>query len=165
MGHTCEPFPYATAEQTAAVMREATPDERWLNEQLDRLNQDRDEMGGAGDTPALTNLVFELRDKLNLVALAIHEYHAALDQREHGGVAQSRAIEHIENVLGLHWQVSGDQPRIKPDAALVHQIAQGLIYIADEADQVVTVERISRKPLAMGNVDYQVSVWPKVKRA
>lgn len=53
---------YATAEESASVIREATPDEQWLHAQLDRIDPDRLEMGSAGDTPALMKLVFELRD-------------------------------------------------------------------------------------------------------
>lgn len=56
--------PYATAEETASVMRQSTPDEKWLYEQLDRIAPHRHEMGSAGDTPALVKLVFELRDML-----------------------------------------------------------------------------------------------------
>jgi hypothetical protein len=55
---------YASAEETASVMRQATPDETWLHAQLDRIDPHRHEMGSAGDTPALVKLVFELRDKL-----------------------------------------------------------------------------------------------------
>ncbi|MDO9235967.1 MAG: hypothetical protein Q7U28_08045 [Aquabacterium sp.] len=54
--------PYATAAETAALIRPSTPDERWLHEQLDRIDPHRHEMGSAGDTPALVKLVFELRD-------------------------------------------------------------------------------------------------------
>lgn len=159
-GYLGQPSPYATVEETAAVMAVSSPSETWLHNQLDRLAPHRHEMGSAGDTAALTSLTFELRDKLALVELAIHEYHAALDQREHGGVAQSRAIAHIENLLGIHWRASGDEPVTKPDAALVHQVAQGLIFIADEAGMVVTVERTPRQPLAMGHADYVVEVRP-----
>lgn len=52
---------YATAEETASVTRQATSDEKWLPEQLDRLDPQRHEMGSAGDTPALVKLVFELK--------------------------------------------------------------------------------------------------------
>jgi len=55
---------YATAEESAAVMRQPTQDEQWLYQQLDRIDIDRHEMGSAGDTPALVKLVFELRDQL-----------------------------------------------------------------------------------------------------
>jgi hypothetical protein len=47
-----------------------------------------------------------------------------------------------------------------PDAALVHQEAHSLINLADQAGQVVTIERTPRKPLAMGHADYLVSVRP-----
>ena len=55
---------YATAEETASVMRPATADEKWLYEQLDRIDPHRHEMGSAGATPALVKLVFELREML-----------------------------------------------------------------------------------------------------
>lgn len=41
-------------------------------------------------------------DPLPIVRSAILEYHAALDRREHGGVAQGRALDAIEGALGLH---------------------------------------------------------------
>ena len=53
---------YATAEESASVMREATPDEKWLDDQLDTIARHRHEMGSAGDTPALVKLVFQLRE-------------------------------------------------------------------------------------------------------
>lgn len=56
-----KPNPYATVEETASVIRPATPDESWLYEQLDRINPHRLEMGSAGDTPALVKLALELR--------------------------------------------------------------------------------------------------------
>jgi hypothetical protein len=53
---------YASKEVSAAVTRRATPDELWLFEQIERINQDASEMGNdAGYTQALTALVFELR--------------------------------------------------------------------------------------------------------
>jgi hypothetical protein len=52
---------YATAQDTASVIRPITADEAWLHAQLDRLDPHRLEAGGAGDTPALIKLVFELR--------------------------------------------------------------------------------------------------------
>lgn len=52
---------YATAEECAAVTRQATADETWLAAQLDRIDPHRHEMGGAGDRPALERLAFELR--------------------------------------------------------------------------------------------------------
>lgn len=52
---------YATAEETAAVIRPINPDDAWLHDQLDRIHPQRHEMGSAGDTPALTILVFQLK--------------------------------------------------------------------------------------------------------
>lgn len=58
---TTKDNPYASAQDTASVIRPATADEAWLHAQLDRLDPHRLEAGGAGDTPALIELVFELR--------------------------------------------------------------------------------------------------------
>ncbi len=60
MNHEC----YATAEQTASVIRRATEDENWLNSQLNRIAPHRGEIGDDADRIALEVLVFELRDKL-----------------------------------------------------------------------------------------------------
>jgi len=35
---------------------------------------------------------------------AIRDYHYALDTRQHGGVAQGKAVGAIEEALGMHWQ-------------------------------------------------------------
>lgn len=58
---TTKDNPYASAQDTASVIRPATADEAWLHAQLDRLDPHRLEAGGAGDTPALIKLVFELK--------------------------------------------------------------------------------------------------------
>lgn len=50
---------YATAEESQSVMREATPDEIWLEQQLNRIAPDRE-----NDTQALIELVFELKAKI-----------------------------------------------------------------------------------------------------
>lgn len=52
---------YATPEECAAVTRQATTDENWLANQLDRIDPHRHEIGSAGDRPALERLVFELK--------------------------------------------------------------------------------------------------------
>lgn len=43
--------PYATAEETASVIRTATADELWLNDQLDRIALHRGEIEGLLDLP------------------------------------------------------------------------------------------------------------------
>lgn len=53
---------YATAQETASVVRKATPDELWLTAQLDRIAPDRFDTG-TGDSDALVKLVFELRNE------------------------------------------------------------------------------------------------------
>ncbi len=52
---------YTTPTETAQLTRQATPDELWINEQLDRINPERHEMGSNGENGALTILVFEQR--------------------------------------------------------------------------------------------------------
>lgn len=38
------------------------------------------------------------------IVKAVEEYHRALDNRKHGGIAQSEAIQKIEAVLDMHWK-------------------------------------------------------------
>lgn len=40
---------------------------------------------------------------LNQIREAIQGYYTALDNREHGGVAQHKAFEDIERILGMIW--------------------------------------------------------------
>ena len=40
---------------------------------------------------------------LDLVQKALENYYAALDRRDHGGVAQDKAFRAIEQALGMHW--------------------------------------------------------------
>lgn len=56
--------PYATAEETVSVMRQATPDELWLEAQLERIAPNRFDTD-VGETDALIKLVFELKNKLS----------------------------------------------------------------------------------------------------
>lgn len=42
-------------------------------------------------------------DKLQLVREAINGYYLALDRREHGGVAENKAFQQIQNILGMNW--------------------------------------------------------------
>jgi len=37
------------------------------------------------------------------IRAAIKGYYAALDRREHGGVAESKAFNEIQEILGMHW--------------------------------------------------------------
>jgi hypothetical protein len=96
--------PYATAEETASVIRTATADELWLNDQLDRIAPHRGEIGDAADLTAMEVLVFELRDQVASVKQAISKYHTALNERKHGGVAQGAAISEIEGLLDMPWK-------------------------------------------------------------
>jgi len=43
-------------------------------------------------------------DPLDEISEALHDYHYALDTRQHGGVAAGAAINAIEEVLDMHWQ-------------------------------------------------------------
>lgn len=44
---------------------------------------------------------------------AIRDYHFALDSREHGGVAQDKAIKAIESALNLPWRQGEELERRK----------------------------------------------------
>lgn len=50
---------YATDEESQSVMRQATPDEIWLEQQLNRIAPERE-----NDTQALIALVFELKAQI-----------------------------------------------------------------------------------------------------
>lgn len=49
--------------QINALVRRATDNEKWLNEQLNRIAPHRGQIGEDADRMALEVLVFELRDK------------------------------------------------------------------------------------------------------
>jgi hypothetical protein len=91
---------YASNEESAAVIRRATPNESWLEDQLDRINPERREMGSAGDMPALTTLVFELRrenqrlqGEAKVMRDLLGEAHEFLDQDQSGTPALEQQIE------------------------------------------------------------------------
>lgn len=44
-----------------------------------------------------------MNDKLKQIELAVIEYHDALRRREHGGVAESRCMHKIEDILDIHF--------------------------------------------------------------
>jgi hypothetical protein len=46
----------------------------------------------------------EHQAKLLKVEKAINKYYMALDKREHGGIAQDRAFNEIQQALGMSWQ-------------------------------------------------------------
>jgi len=41
--------------------------------------------------------------ELEEIKNALHDYHRALDNREHGGVAAGRFVKAVETVFNLHW--------------------------------------------------------------
>lgn len=91
---------YATKEETEAVTRKAAPSDVWLEDQLDRINPERREMGSAGDTPALTTLVFELRrenqrlqGEAKVMRDLLGEAHEFLDQDQSGTPTLEKQIE------------------------------------------------------------------------
>jgi len=56
---------YATPQETAALIRKATPDELWLAAQIKRINPWAHEMGADGaHIAALEKLALEQRDEL-----------------------------------------------------------------------------------------------------
>lgn len=46
----------------------------------------------------------KMRTRLYGVEKAINKYHLALDRREHGGVAQNKAVQEIQELLGMNWE-------------------------------------------------------------
>ena len=38
------------------------------------------------------------------IKAAINEYYLALDTRQHGGVAQNKAFDRIQEILGMNWE-------------------------------------------------------------
>lgn len=57
--------------------------------------------------------VAELQALRTALRQAVLGYYAALDKREHGGMAQDRAFPAIEQALGMHW-VQGASTRHEP---------------------------------------------------
>lgn len=91
---------YASKEVSAAVTRRATPDESWLDDQLDRINPERREMGSAGDMQPMTILVFELRrenqrleGEAKVMRDLLGEAHEFLDPNQSGTPALEKQIE------------------------------------------------------------------------
>ena len=46
----------------------------------------------------------ELAAKLYEIEKAVNQYYLALDRREHGGLATSKALGKIQDILGMHWE-------------------------------------------------------------
>ena len=59
-------------------------------------------------------LATEMYNKFEEIRMAIQAYHTALDNREHGGVAQDKCIKSIESTLDMHWSAS--QKIVEADA-------------------------------------------------
>jgi hypothetical protein len=62
----------------------------------------------------------ELKQNIYAIEKAIKKYYLALDNREHGGVAQDKAFVEIERILGLNWKQGeikkflDEHPKLKP---------------------------------------------------
>lgn len=85
---------YATPEETASVMRKATPDELWLEAQLERIAPNRFDTD-VGETDALVKLVFELREARSQMVKAL-EYHQE----------QTRPIAQTMEAIAAHKEAS-----------------------------------------------------------
>ena len=55
-----------------------------------------------------------LYNKFEAIKEEIREYHRALDNREHGGIAQDKCITAIEQILEMPWvqKTLDKQPKI-----------------------------------------------------
>jgi len=59
--------------------------------------------------PAVTAGAVDAR--ITAIEQAIRDYHYALDTRQHGGVAQDRAVNAICNAMGMHWTQGAEAAR------------------------------------------------------
>ncbi len=48
---------------------------------------------------------------MDVVRAAMHTYHLALDNRQHGGVAAGAFVQSLEHKLGMSWKVGAAQQR------------------------------------------------------
>ena len=64
-------------------------------------------------------------DARDAVTQAVRDYHFALDNRQHGGVAAERAIDAIQTALGLHW-VQGAEASTRATIAAQGATEQGV---------------------------------------
>ncbi|WP_027854271.1 hypothetical protein [Marinobacterium litorale] len=46
----------------------------------------------------------ELNRKIYAIEKAVTKYYLALDNREHGGVAENKAFNEIQEILGMSWK-------------------------------------------------------------
>ncbi|BCS54764.1 hypothetical protein [Geobacter sp. SVR] len=65
------------------------------------------------DHLALHPDLIRAKEVLAATETAIRDYHFALDSREHGGVAQDKAIKTIEDALNLPWRQGEELERRK----------------------------------------------------
>lgn len=56
---------YSTKEETNSVIVTPSKNDVWLNNELERINPNRNEMGNSGDVDALIKLIYELKSKLD----------------------------------------------------------------------------------------------------
>lgn len=57
--------PYASSEDFERVIQKLSENEKWLEDELDKIDPDRHEMGSDGETGALRKLVFSLKEQLD----------------------------------------------------------------------------------------------------
>ena len=98
---------YATAEQTSDLVRQATPDETWLSEQLDRIAPDRLEMGAVGDLPALNQLVIEAAPDLLAACRALLSDMQAVDAAGQYGLELQVSMDQAHKAIA---KATGVQP-------------------------------------------------------
>lgn len=77
---------------------------------LDRLTEHRRVIRDAGWNGA-ADAMTDAHAELAAVIHAIRDYHLALDQREHGGVAAHKAIEAIQTALNMPWTQGAEAAR------------------------------------------------------
>lgn len=109
--------PYATAEETASVMRQATPDELWLEAQLERIAPNRFD-ADVGETDALIKLVFELKDQLPKGA---PEYFG-MEPWESLNAVLAAAEQLVNRAAKAGWVITIERTPLKP-LAMGHAVS------------------------------------------
>lgn len=109
--------PYATAEETASVMRQATPDELWLEAQLERIAPNRLDTDSS-EIDILVKLVFELKDQL---PKDVPEYFG-MEPWKNLNAVLAAAKQLVERATQAGWVVTIERTPLKP-LAMGHAIS------------------------------------------
>ena len=82
-----------------------------LREAVEFYDNNLDDPVGKANQRAAENLGDYSESPLEKIRAAITGYYKALDRREHGGVAQLKAFNAIQKVLGMSWVAGATLPK------------------------------------------------------